>query len=414
MKVLVALHDYLPLHAGGSEVHAHEVARELARRGHTVSAAFTERDLGRQEGTVERGELDGVQTYELVHQREYADARETWQQAPALAVFRRLLDEVRPDVVHFHHLSLWGSGAARAAKEAGARVVLTLHDYHLICDNAVLLRSDHALCTDGPRGDCADCIRRHPVLTERWENATKDQAYARAARERLEHHRADLAHVDVAIAPSRFLGSVFRDAGLLRADQLVHFRYGYPGPRREPRASDPTQPLRVGYIGGIYPSKGVHVLVEAFEHLRDVEATLELRGHLDWFPSYVDELRQRAAGLAVTFPGPFTRNELDDVLARFDVLAVPSIWYENMPLTIQEAFRNGLPVVTTDLGGMAESVEDGVSGLLFPRGDAAALAGCVRRLAADRELLARLAAGRPHVPELAEIVDRIEGLYGAE
>ena len=72
MRVLVALHDYLPAHAGGSEVHAHEVARELARRGHEVSAAFTERDLSREEGTLVRGELDGVRTFEVVHQREYA------------------------------------------------------------------------------------------------------------------------------------------------------------------------------------------------------------------------------------------------------------------------------------------------------------------------------------------------------
>ena len=60
MKVLVVLHDYLPAHKGGSEIHAHQVARELARRGHDVTALFTERDLSAPEGQVRRGELDGV------------------------------------------------------------------------------------------------------------------------------------------------------------------------------------------------------------------------------------------------------------------------------------------------------------------------------------------------------------------
>jgi glycosyltransferase involved in cell wall biosynthesis len=411
VKVLVALHDYLPRHAGGSEVHAHEVAAELARRGHAVTAAFTERDLAAPEGELRRGVLDNVTTLEVVHQREYADVRETWEQAPALAAFRAILAEVAPDVVHFHHLSLWGSGALVAAKEAGARVVLTLHDYHLLCDAAVLLRRDGELCLDGPLGACADCLRRHPVLLERWAEATKDAAYARAARERHARHRTDLAAVDVAIAPSRFLGRAFCDAGMLDPAQVVHLRYGYPGPRREARASDPARPLRVGYVGGIYRSKGVHVLVEAFGHLRGVDATLAIHGHLDWFPDYVAELRAAAAGLPVELAGPFSRAELDAVLAGFDVLVCPSVWYENLPLTIQEAYRNGVPVIATDLGGMAESVEDGVSGLLFPRGDAAALAERVARVARDRGLLAKLASGVPSPPALEEVVDRIERLY---
>ena len=93
------------------------------------------------------------------------------------------------------------------------------------------------------------------------------------------------------------------------------------------------------------------------------------------------------------------------------MLVVPSVWYENMPLTIWEAFRNGVPVVTSDFGGMAEAVRDGQSGLLFPRGDARALAAGLGRLAADRTLLARLARGRPDVPDMGPIVDRLLEVY---
>ena len=167
----------------------------------------------------------------------------------------------------------------------------------------------------------------------------------------------------------------------------------------------------MGYVGGVYTSKGVHVLVEAFRHLEGVPAELAVWGALDWFPDYVAHLRELAEGRPVSFRGRYDPARVDEVMAGFDVLVVPSLWYENLPLTIQEAFRNGLPVVTTDLGGMAESVEHGVSGMRFPRGDAEALAACLRELAQDRELLHRLASGRPEVPELGPVVDRLEELY---
>ena len=84
MKILVVLHDYLPRHTGGSEIHAHQTARELARRGHEVTALFTERDLAARDGERREGRLDGVRTLEIVHQREYADVRESFEEERAL------------------------------------------------------------------------------------------------------------------------------------------------------------------------------------------------------------------------------------------------------------------------------------------------------------------------------------------
>jgi len=415
MKILIALHDYLPLHKGGSEVHAHQTAGELVRRGHRVHALFTERDLSRAVGEVREGELEGVPTLEVVHQREYADVRETWEEEGSLEVFRAQLARLTPDVVHFHHTALWGPRAVTAAKAAGARVVVTLHDYHALCDAATLMRPDGELCdaaTGAPDGSCTACLRRHPVLADRWDGATGEALWERVADERFRFQREHLAAADVVIAPSRFLADRFAAAGFVERADVVVAKAGYPGPLGAPRERGTgSGPLRVGYVGGIYGTKGVHVLVRAFRHLADVPAELHLHGHTDWFPDYVAELEQDAAGLPITFHGPFEPARIDAILGSVDVLVVPSIWVENMPITIQEAFRNGLPVVTTDLGGMRESVQDGVSGLTFPRGDERALAAALRRLAEDPVLYGRLAAGRPHVPTLAEIVDQLEAIY---
>lgn len=410
MRIVVALHDYLPLHKGGSEVHAHQTAAELARRGHDVTALFTERDLAAPEGEVRRGELDGVKTVEVVHQREYADVAETWREERALGWFRERLAELEPQVVHFHHLALWGAAAVGAAREAGARVVVTLHDYWLLCDAATLLRTDGELCLGAERGACTDCIRRHPLLPDRWEGSeSEERLWERVVAERLAHHRGALAQAHRILSPSHFLARTFAEAKFLRAADVEVRDNGCPGVLHEPRTSART-PLRVGYVGGIYPSKGVHVLVRAFRHL-DGEAELDVHGHLDWFPEYAAELAGLAQGSPVRFRGPFDPPDVDRVLAELDVLVVPSVWVENMPLTIQEAFRNGLPVITTDLGGMAEAVQHEVNGLTFPRGDDLALAEAIRRLAREPGLYARLAAGRSRVRRIEEVVDDLERIY---
>ena len=418
MKILVCLHDYLPLHKGGSEIHAHQSARELARRGHEVSALFTERDLSAPELAVREGRLDGVRTLEVVHQREYADVRESYRQERFVELFRRLIRELAPDVVHFHHFALWGSGVLPAARQAGARVVITLHDYFALCDASTLLRTDGALCMVE---DCIDCLQRHPVLGERWpaEQGTLERhaALRLAARERREQHRSDLASADVVISPSRFAADLLAREGFVIPERCQVLKAGYPGPLAPPReraaGSAATGPLRVGYVGGIYPAKGLHVLVHAFEHLPRGSCELDVHGHLDWFPEYAAELQRAARGYPIRFHGPFEPAAIDRVLAGLDVLVVPSIWYENMPITIQEAYRNGLPVVATDLGGMREAVRHEESGLTFPRGDERALAAALERLASESGLYDRLAAGRPGVPGLEEVVDRLEEMYRA-
>jgi glycosyltransferase involved in cell wall biosynthesis len=415
VKILIVLHDYLPYHKGGSEIHAHQVGRELARRGHQVTALFTERDLDRNDGEERRGNLDGVETIEVVHQREYGDLREIWHEERSARIFARLLEELRPDVVHFHHLAIWGSSALRIAKESGARVVLTLHDYFLLCKEATLLRPDGELCAEGTTGNCAACFGELPLYAGFWSEedrrAAGEDLLGFAARERFEMHRAQLAFADTIISPSLFLARTFEAAGFLEAKACIILKAGYPGPRRPPRRRDSRRPLRVGYVGGIYFSKGLHLLVQAFGELEGVPAELHVHGHLDWFPDYVARLRRDGLGRPVHFHGPFDPDQLDSVLADLDLLVVPSVWYENMPITIQEAFRNGMPVVATDLGGMAEAVESGISGLTFPRGDVGALAEAIRSLALDPALFDRLAAGAPPVPRLEEVVDRLEAIY---
>lgn len=410
MNILFVLHDYLPAHSGGSELHAHQLAKELIKRGHDCTVLFTERDFSRPEGDFTDSDFEGVPTVEVIHQREYSRLTELWEQSFFVEVFRSQMKRLRPDVVHFHHTSFWGARCMEVARNEGVPVVLTLHDYALICYSGMLL-SNRELC-DGA-GRCGSCLPEDMAtggLEERVEGDGK----------RRKLHRRAIEAVDAVISPSEFLFTRFDFAGMpipeAKRQVLVS---GYPGARAAVRQRAMDATLRVTYIGGLYEAKGVHVLIAAFRELHgrarrgQPRIELEIHGHLDWFPDYCAELRVAAEGLPVSFCGPFAPGTAHEVLEGRDVLVVPSIWFENRPITIPEAFINGLVPVVTDLGGMAESLDDGIDGLTFERGNATDLADCLERLASEPGLWSRLAAARPELPDMAEIALAIEGTYSS-
>jgi len=153
-------------------------------------------------------------------------------------------------------------------------------------------------------------------------------------------------------------------------------------------------------------------LIEAVRALRGQPLVLEVYGPLARYPEYVADLRSAAQGYPVLFRGRFEPLLADRVFGRFDVLVVPSLWYESGPTVVYEAWRNGLAVVASDVGGLAECVVNGDNGLLVPRGDSRSLAEAIRALIDDRSLVSRLAAGRPAVPSVEACAERVEQIYG--
>jgi glycosyltransferase involved in cell wall biosynthesis len=396
LKILFVVHDYLPEHAGGTEVHTHALARELARRGHRVSVLFSERDLARAEGEVRRGELDGVRTIEVVHQREYADARETWLELRARKVFTAVLAEERPEVVHFQHLATWGAACLHVAREQGSAAVYTAHDFHLLCSNGRAMAPNQRLClgaTGNYRPDCAECVGN-------------DRA---AASERRRFHADMLRRAQRVICPSEFMAGVLRRNGFAKEEQIEVLAPGVAAAGRRARERGPM--LRVGFVGGLFAAKGAHVLVDAMRLLADAPVELHVHGVLEWFPEYVAQLRSKA-GERVVFHGRFAPDDAPRINESFDVLVSPSLWYENAPLAIAEAFRSGVPVVASKLGGMLEAVRDGVDGLLVPRDDPSALAAALRRLATEPGLLEGLASSIRPPPTLDAVATRVEQIYG--
>jgi hypothetical protein len=171
--------------------------------------------------------------------------------------------------------------------------------------------------------------------------------------------------------------------------------------------------VRFGFVGSLVWYKGGEVLMEAMNRLRDAPVVLEVHG--DFRPGedpHHARLRD-LAGPNVRFHGRFDHARLSEVYAGIDVLVVPSLWYENSPITIHEAHLARTPVVASGIGGMAEYVRDGVDGLHFRAGDAASLAAALRRFVDEPDLLERLGRDFPRVKTIAENARETEFRYRA-
>jgi glycosyltransferase involved in cell wall biosynthesis len=177
----------------------------------------------------------------------------------------------------------------------------------------------------------------------------------------------------------------------------------------------PADHLRFAFAGMIGWHKGTHIAVQALELLpRANGATLTIYGKNEPFTDYFEQLRpQIERNPQITYGGHFSHNEISEVLSDVDVLLMPSMWYENTPMIMYEAFASRTPVIATHEGGMAELIELFDGGWTFPRGDVDALASLLQalidspeRIVAAREKIKPVRTIDEHVSDLLKIYAR--------
>jgi len=459
MKILLVSHDFLPRHAMGTEVYTLHLGKSLRRRGHEVHVFTTEKDIGRQNLTVRVFEYDGLPVHELTNNLFYNDFRETWDYPPAAKTFGDFLDDFKPDVVHFMHLMYLSVACAEEVARRGIPVFYTLHDYWLQCARFGQRKHvDGSICHDIDFDRCGGCMSDFKFRQTRVERATA-KAVARvhsatgidlgptvrgvanalsgkdnnnqaptepvitqadpqraaeiAARDKGLRERL-LPNVGRFLAPSEFLRQRFLEWGIPE-DQITYLRTGidlepFEGFQRAPSADK----LRVAFVGTVAPHKGTHLLLEAWgmlsPELRE-RGDLTVYGPLDHYPAYRRQVQELAERCGASLPGVLSRAQVVERLGHIDLLVIPSVWYENSPLTILEAMATRTPLLVSDLGGMAELVEDGVNGFHFRVGDAAHLAEQLQRFFEDRSLLDELYAENVPVQSIEYDAAQCETLY---
>ncbi len=445
MRIVHVIHTFPPYSRAGSENYCEALAHQQAEN-HEVAVFHRIADGDRPEYEVTEDRAGKVLIARL--NRTFRDAtgfEHTYLSDPAADGFGEFLDRFQPDVVHFHHVTCLSTSCVHAAKERGILVVYTLHDFWLLCPRGQLLRRDLSLCDRHTDADCVRCMayqlpiegghervdelyrqaselsqRRLPAGVYRWMASRpfgQEEAAMAKIRERTEHILEMCSRVDRFISPLNFLGERYIEFGIPR-HKITVSDYGFDLSAWEqapPQPKPPADRLRVAYLGTWIPSKGVDVLLEAFRGLDPSRAVLDVHGYanpFDGVEDYEGQLRRLAADAPhIRLRERYDPEAVPDLLAAADVLVVPSIWYENSPLTIHEAFLAGVPVVASGHGGMKELVRHGLSGLNFLPGDATSLRQALTRLIEDPALLPRLRRGIPAVKSIADNAVEIEALY---
>jgi len=430
MRVLLVVHGYPPQGSGGTEIYVRSLALALRDQGDEVCVLAREANPERPDFATREERVDGLRVLRVNNTFRHVRAvRDAYLSAPARDIAGAWIEELRPDVVHLHHLTGLSGDLPLECARRGLPAVLTLHDFWLICHRGQLLDRDLRRCA-GPLPDgCPRCLGEAAIAAPAAGAALaraaarrlprglglplRRLAAAAAARdgqaaETLRRARALQQACRAAtrcLAPSRTVRERFLAFGV-DPSRLTPQELGLDlAPFRGLRRTSGDGRLRIGFLGSLMVSKAPHLVLEAFAGLPPRQASLRLLGaHAAYHGD--DGYRARLAPLlglpGVHHGGALPHAEVPAALAGLDVVVVPSVWLENSPLVIREAFAAGVPVVAADLGGMAEMVADGRSGLLFRAGDAADLRRCLERLVREPGLRERLRAGIPPVRDIAD------------
>jgi glycosyltransferase involved in cell wall biosynthesis len=382
MKILFLIHQFYPTCQYGAETYAYHLGQGLQERGHQVHIFHRENHIARRFQPGEKLQEEDIDVDGLTVHRVFLNPRysldrgaffhflTTFYNPSIERAFAQYVDDLRPDLVHVHHLLYLSGGLIPITRQRGIPVMGTLHDFWYFCSNAQLLRPGGQLCDKNPgRVYCGACMKalyggRIPdlVLPLAGPFFTWQERYLRRA----------MSQADVLISPSQFLLERHIQAGYPR-EKLVFLENSFPSVAAQARVPirETGLPLQIAYIGSLTRHKGVHVLIEAFRQIPSELASLDVYGSPDAFPKYSAWLQELAVGRPnIRFRGAFEHHLIEQVLRGVDLLIVPSLWYENSPVVIQEALTAGIPVIGSRIGALPEKVHDGTYGSLFEPGNA--------------------------------------------
>ena len=362
MKIAFLNEKYVHHSTGGAHESVRILAESLVERGHEVGVWTTthREDQGETVGTHR-----GVRVVHLPianvywpHGRRPGYLKPVWHALDACnpgmaARVGRWLDTEKPDVLHTNILASFSPSVWREARRRGVPVVHTLRDHYLRCPSGEMFTA---------RGNCD----RQCLVCSAY-SAPKKLA---------------TRHVDAVVGISDFLLREHLAAGYFPATpirQVIHNSYAADGGPLPGRRDG--KELRIGYLGRLFETKGVELLIDAVTRGLDDSARLLLAGAGE--PGYEQGRRERCAGTPgkVTFLGVVPPREL---FGQIDVLAVPSLWREPFGRIVIEANAWGIPVVASRRGGLPEIVDDGVTGFLFDPATEGELARTLRALTPAR------------------------------
>jgi glycosyltransferase involved in cell wall biosynthesis len=366
VKVLLVNTLYAPHRVGGAERSVQSLAETLVAGGHSVAVA-----------TLHPERKDKVATINGVEVHYFHLSNVYWPYGPSkpalLKPLYHALDTYNPfmarrvaalatklgsDIVHTNNLGGFSPAVWAEVARLGLPLVHTARDYHMMCPRTHMFRRGR-VC----ESRCVTC-----------------RVYAEP-REWLSHH------VNTFVAISRSVEEQHRAEGFFRSTrETAVIGSSYEAPANALAGREPVKPyVRFSFAGRLAPEKGIELLAATMARMDPARARLVIAG--TGSPDYVASLRSRFAGPAVEFAGAM---DIEQLLAKTDVMVVPSLWREPFGRTAVEALAHGIPVVASKRGGLSELVTDDVTGWRFDPDNAASLGRVVDVVLARRSELSEM------------------------
>jgi len=418
MKVIHVPFGFFPDPVGGTEVYVQALAHELHCRGvESLIAAPAEKSIGYMH--------EGFPVRRFAVAGEVSDIRDLYGEGDPVAAreFATILAQEQPDIVHLHAFTRGVSlHLVRAAKARGLPVVFTYHTPTVSCPRGTLFRWGHEVC-DGELNvqRCTPCTLHGrgmnkalsvacgnlPPIIGRWIGKAKLSgglwtALRMAELVQLRHSmcRALFSEVDRIVALCQWTHQLLLLNGV-PLEKIFLSRHGLMPQLRCDQATPPSvalpqRPLRIAYVGRFDPTKGADVVIRALRLLPQVPVELHLYGITQGKEgtAYEQQLKRLAENdPRIAFRSPVGNEQIIPLLREYHLVAVPSRVLETGPLVVLEAFAARVPVLGANIGGIAESVRNGVDGLLVEPDSVQGWSQAIRRCAEEPALLAQLRDG---------------------
>lgn len=396
--------------SGGGTIFPKEVTKELVRKGYEIYVIFASlrSDPLLPPYSVERGTDDGVQLFGIYNrpaifidpdhpEREIKDSS-------LVRIFNLLLDEIKPDIVHFNNFHGLTFSIAEEVKKKGIPSCYTPHNYHMIDPNLYLFNNDLSLWKGVNLIDNSESVKRNnskkSLYVKRAETARKllnnwvDVTLAVSSRQKelLTEFGAKENKITVVHQSNKSADLLWLDSKLAKENSRAL-----------------KLPLKVGFIGGVMPQKGVHMLAAAAQAFDKTDAEFHIYGFV--FPAYLDQLRKIDIRGNLIFHGEYKQEQLTMIASQIDIAVVPSVWEDCAPLVVLELHAMRLPVIAAKIGGIPDFIDEGVNGFLYEYNSVDKLKDKIRFCVNNTDIVSTMRQKLIPVHSFNKYINHLEYIY---
>jgi glycosyltransferase involved in cell wall biosynthesis len=445
------MHQFSSKHSSGAERYCFSLAREMTSRGNKASIftyQYSNKNAKLQKGAVDM-DFDGISLREVYHNYMILKDAEKYEfYNPVIKDYvSRYFDEFRPDIVHILHLKNLSASVIDAAYEKNIPILFTPTDFWVLCPNFTLFRPDYELCRgplcttpcqlcfEGSKGVLGQKIidMKHQTFANKFKDKVNDSFVPGLVKkfindlaasmhvkkqwigidkqlERKEYILRKCEKINKILAPSNFMKDMLVENGYDQA-QIDVLPLGFDMPASEGVKKSSTK-LRIGYIGTINKHKGIHLLIDALKQIESQDVELKIYGDFTRFHKYTHYVKNRSShDKRISFKGTFRPERTDEIFREIDILAVPSLWYENLPTIIYSALAHKTPVIAPAFGAVPEIIHHAQNGILFKRNDPDDLREKISDILADMSVLEKLTERITPPKTITEHADELLTLF---